>query len=422
MNIKLIKRHIFNELKDHLDKKEISLIIGPRQVGKTTIMLALKEHLESKKLKTLFLSLDFENDKKFFSSQENLINKLSLEFGDEKGYVFLDEIQRKEDAGLFLKGIYDRNLPYKFIISGSGSVELKEKVHESLAGRKLIFEMRPISFFEFVNFKTDYRYENKLDDYFSLEYERGINFLEEYMNFGGYPRVILEKTLADKIKIIDEIYKSYIEKDISYLLKIEKLDVFSSLLKILASQTGKLLNYSELSHTLGVSLPTVKNYIWYMEKTFILERMSPFFRNLRKEITKSPVVYFYDLGLRNYMLGRFGQVSGQDEFGFLFQNLMFNKLKESARFSGIKINFWRTKEKAEVDFIIDKGKEIIPVEVKYKELKNFAVERSLRSFVEKYNPKTAIIINKKPQHKLFIGSTEVEFIPYYFELKKLLNK
>lgn len=142
----MIKRYILDELKDHLSKKEISFIVGPRQAGKTTLMLIIKDYLERKGEKTLFLNLDIEHDKEFFGSQARLIKRIELELGKQKGFVFIDEIQRKEDAGLFLKGIYDMNLPYKFIVSGSGSVELKAKIHESLVGRKRIFELPTLSF------------------------------------------------------------------------------------------------------------------------------------------------------------------------------------------------------------------------------------------------------------------------------------
>ncbi len=117
-----IKRKLFKELKEHLSEREISLITGPRQAGKTTLMQSLKKYLDSIGEKNIFLSLDFEADKKYFISQEELIRKLELEFGKKKGFVFIDEIQRKENAGLFLKGIFDLDLPYKFIISGSGSL------------------------------------------------------------------------------------------------------------------------------------------------------------------------------------------------------------------------------------------------------------------------------------------------------------
>ena len=124
-----IKRYIFQELIEHLPKKEISLIVGPRQAGKTSLMNILQDYLNKKGEKTLFLSLDFERDIPYFKTQLALVQKLNLEFGKKKGYVFIDEIQRKENARLFLKGLYYMKLPYKFIVSGSGSVDLKEKTY-----------------------------------------------------------------------------------------------------------------------------------------------------------------------------------------------------------------------------------------------------------------------------------------------------
>jgi predicted AAA+ superfamily ATPase len=418
----IIKRKIFEELKNHLTSKEISLIVGPRQVGKTTLMLMLKEHLEKEGKKTLFLNLDVEHDKQFFVSQSALIRKINLELGNERGYVFIDEIQRKENAGIFLKGIYDLNLPHKFIVSGSGSLELKEKIHESLVGRKRIFELTPVSFEELVNFKTDYLYENKLSDFFEIEKEKTENFLKEYLNFGGYPRVVLEEKLSEKIKIIDEIYHSYLEKDISNLLKVERVDAFTSLIKILASQICRLLNYSELSSTLGISMQTLKNYLWYAEKTFIIQRITPYFKNVRKEITKSPIVYFYDLGLRNYALGFFGKVEFSPDLGFLFQNFILNILKEKIRFSNANIHFWRTKDKAEVDFVIDLGKEVLPVEAKYKKLKEPQIERSTKSFIEKYQPKQAWVINLNLDEEIKLNKTKVKFLSFhkmFSEIEKL---
>lgn len=413
-----IKRKLFKELKEHLNEKEISLIVGPRQAGKTTLMESLKENLDSKKEKNIFLSLDFEADKRFFISQEELIRKIELELGKEKGVVFIDEIQRKENAGLFLKGIYDLNLPYKFIVSGSGSLELKEKIHESLAGRKKLFELGTVSFDEFVDFKTDYRYSNKLMDFFNLEKDRTLAFLVEYLNFGGYPRVIIENRQVKKNKEIDEIFRSYIEKDITYLLKIARPDSFSMLIKILASQSGKIINYSNIAKQVGVSHATVKNYLWYAEKTFIVKTVTPYFTNLQKEITKSPIVYFYDLGLRNFSLGLFGNISRQEELGFVFQNLIRNILEEKLRWTSRKIHFWRTLDKAEVDFVIDGGKEVLPVEVKYSSLSEPEMKRSMRSFIEKYKPKEAWVINLSLNEEIKIGDTTVKFLPFYFLFKE----
>lgn len=414
----MIKRKLFKELKEHLSQKEISIIVGPRQAGKTTLMELLKEYLERQGENTVFLSLDFEADKKYFTSQNDLINKIQLEIGKNKGYVFIDEIQRKENAGLFLKGLYDLKLPYKFIVSGSGSVELKEKIHESLVGRKRTFELNTISFQEFVDFCTDYRYEGKLFDFFMVDKDRGKDLLIKYLNFGGYPRQILETQLKEKRKIIDEIYHSYLEKDILYLLRVEKIEAFSSLIKILASQTGKIVNYSELSSTVGISLKTIKNYLWYAQKTFILRKITPYFTNIRKELSKSPVVYFYDIGLRNYALGFFGNLTLPSELGFVFQNFILNILKEKIRFTAGELHFWRTKDKAEVDFIIKLGKNIIPVETKFKELRKPEIDRSLRNFILKYRPKKAYIINLKLRESIKVDETKIDFLPFYELVKE----
>lgn len=413
-----IKRKLFKELKDHLSEKEISLIVGPRQAGKTFLMQSLKEYLDSKGEKNVFLSLDYEADKKFFISQEELIQKIELELGKEKGFVFIDEIQRKENAGLFLKGIYDLGLPYKFIVSGSGSLELKEKIHESLVGRKRLFELGTVSFDEFADFKTDYKYSDKLQDFFTLEKDKTLALLAEYLNFGGYPRVILENQLDKKNKEIDEIFRSYIEKDITYLLNISRPDAFSILVKILASQIGKIINYSNIAKQTGVSHATLKNYLWYAEKTFVIKTITPYFTNPRKEITKSPTVYFYDLGLRNFSLGLFGNINISEESSFVFQNLVCNILEEKLRWSSRNIHFWRTLDKAEVDFVIDKGRETLPVEVKYSSLAKPEMKRSMRSFIEKYKPKEVWVINLTLDEKIKIGDTTIKFMPFYFLFKE----
>jgi hypothetical protein len=145
-------------------------------------------------------------------------------------------------------------------------------------------------------------------DYLEIEPDRARLLLSEYMTFGGYPRVIMVPEELEKRRIIDEIYRSVLEKDIAYLLKLDKPDAFSALIKLLASQIGQLMNYSELASTLNVSFPTVKKYLWYAQKIFLVDLIAPYARNVRKEISKSPVPYFWDLGLRNYLLGLFAAI------------------------------------------------------------------------------------------------------------------
>lgn len=409
----MIKRNLIEDLKGHLPFKEISLVSGPRQAGKTTLMLLLKEYLEAQREPTVFLSLDFESHQPFFRSQANLISKIRLEIGDKQGFVFIDEIQRKENGGLFLKGLYDLNLPYKFIVSGSGSLELKEKIHESLVGRKRIFRLNPVSFEEFVNFRTEYRYEGRLTSFFEIEKERTRSLFLEYLNFGGYPRLIVEPEIREKRLIMDDIYHSYLERDVSHLLKVEKSEAFTSLIRLMASQIGRLVNYSELSSTLGISVKTVKNYLWYAEKTFIIDKVSPYFRNVRKEITKSPVYYFTDLGLRNYALNLFGNLDAPSELGFVFQNFVFSLLKQALLFTPGEIHFWRTKDRAEVDFVMEMGKDLIPVEVKFKDLKRPEISRSLRSFVRRYAPENAWIVNLGFRETVPLDRASVHFLPFH---------
>ena len=407
---KFIKRDILADLRRDLERGEIAFLIGPRQSGKTTLMKVLQSELGKRTEKAIFFSLDFEYDKEYFLSQQSLIRKIELEIGRNKGFVFIDEIQRKEDAGLFLKGIQDMELPYKFIVSGSGSVDLKAKIKESMVGRKRVYEVTPLTLREFVNFKTDYRYEDRLKDFFLLEKSKADQLLNEYLNFGGYPKVALEEESQEKLRTIGDIYQGYITKDIAFLMKVEKIEAFSLLIKTLADQAGKLINYSELSATLGISLPTIKNYVWYAEETYILQRIAPFFRNIRSEISKSPVVYFTDIGLRNYALGIFGQLIRQEDLGFAFQNLVFLILKEKLRGIGSKIHYWRTKSRAEIDFVIDLGRKVIPLEVKYKDLSRPLVTRSFGSFIAKYAPERCLIINKSLRTTVKVGGSEILFL------------
>lgn len=410
----MIKRTVLSSLEEHLTRVEMTVLVGPRQVGKTYLMQILKERLEKRGEKTVFLSLDNQENNKLFVAQNTLLNYIRLQVGDVKAYVFIDEIQRKEDAGLFLKGIYDMNLPYKFIISGSGSLDLKARVKESMAGRKQLFEIEPISFEEFVNFKTNYQYATKLKDFFSIEVSGTQNLLEEYMMFGGYPKVVLAETVDEKARVIDEIYRSYIERDITDLLGVEKPDAFSNLLKVLASQIGNMVNINELSSTIGISTKTIQHYLWYLEETFIIKKLTPFYRNVRSEITKAPVYYFYDTGMRNSLLGLFGLPSIPGSLsGHLFENVIFNKLREYIHFTPTRIHFWRSKDKAEVDFIVDTAREIIPVEVKYSLLKQPDTSRSFKSFLEKYKPNRAYVVHLGGKMEDKFDSTNIFVIPFY---------
>ncbi|OPY16716.1 MAG: hypothetical protein A4E74_01687 [Syntrophus sp. PtaB.Bin075] len=407
-----IRRRLLSSLTAHLDQPEITVLVGPRQSGKTTILKRLESELRAGGRKTLWLNLDFEDDFRHVASQGSLLQKIQLELGSGGGVVFIDEIQRRENAGLFLKGLYDQGLPWKFVVSGSGSIELKEKISESLVGRKRLFELSTVSFGEFADFRTGYRYTDRLRDYFRTESSKTDQLFREYLMYGGYPRVVLADTHQEKLATINEIFRSYLEKDIVYLLRVEKSESFSNLVRFLASQSGKMVSYSELSATLGLSLATVKLYLWYLEKTYIIDKVTPWYTNIRKEITKAPVYYFRDIGLRNFAAGSFGALS-DSEAGFAFQNVIHAMLKERFPLADSTIHYWRTKDKAEVDFVLRSGDTVTPLEVKYRDMKKLDVRRSFLGFLTRYHPDSGYIVNRNYSDETLIGQTRVRCLPYW---------
>ena len=409
----LIKRNIIHELEEHLHRPEITLITGARQIGKTTIMNILQEKLHNQGLPTLFFNLDFERDSKYFISQDTFLSKIKLEAGNGPIYVFIDEIQRKENAGLFLKGIYDQQEQIKLIVSGSGSLELKEKIHESLVGRKRLFELLPVSFDEFINYHTEYRYKNQLKTYFEIEHEAVINHLNEYLMYGGYPAVVTETKKSEKIQVMNEIFSSYIHKDLSYLLNLDKPENFVKLIEWLSHTAGSSLNYSKCSADIGISVPTLKKYLWYAEHTFIIKRITPFYKNKRKEISKSPAVYFFDLGMKNFAFGNYGADISRLQAGQLFENFIFTILYERLKNTPHQLHYWRTTDMAEVDFVITKGDDVIPVEVKYTRMTEDKPGKSFLSFIEKYQPRIGYIVNLTGRFTKKVNNSQIYFIPYY---------
>ncbi len=416
----MIQRYILDEIKSHLNQPEMTFISGARQVGKTTLMNLLMADLVKTGRRVISLSLDFENDEVFFSSQARLIERIRLEFGDEPGYVFLDEIQRKENAGIFLKGLFDMKLPWKFVISGSGSIELKEKIYESLSGRKRIFEVYPVTFHEFLDFRTGYKYSKRVKDFVNLNTQKSLEFLNEYLNFGGYPRVITSQTIREKILTINEIFQSYIDRDIRQVIKGDQPEAFKRLIRLLAAQTGQMINLSNLSNEVQQSSPTIQKNLWLAQKTYFIRLIEPFFNNPAKEITKSPVLYFSDHGMRNFAISSFGNIQNRQDYGFAFQNLVGNTLLQKLYGTPFTLHYWRTTDKAEVDFVISRQRDPIPVEVKFSNLNKPAVTRSQRSFIEKYHPSEAWVVNLTYSNLTEIGSTNIRFIRF-FDLPVVLD-
>jgi hypothetical protein len=405
-----IRRFLTSEIMDHLVEPEITLLIGPRQAGKTTLLRHVADRLNEEGKKTCFYNVDIEKDRLLFAGQESFMNHLDQVTGGEKHYVFIDEVQRLPNAGLFLKGLYDRQLPHKLIVTGSGSLELKEKIAESLVGRKEIFFLPTVSPAEFVRYRTDYAYDKGVKEVLHTDRALMERILGEYLKYGGYPRVITAKTEQRKLRILEEIYQGYMERDIKSLLQLEKTSAFVTLMQLLANRAGHTINYSGLANQTGLSTPTIKNYLWYAEKTFILDVVRPYFSNKEKEITKAPTYYYWDSGLRNFLLGRYDDINDR---GMQFQSFVFRLLEDRFRHGIARINFWQTKSQAEVDFVVNRGYDLLPVEVKVMDMKQPKITRSYRSFLTKYEPEEGWVVNRSYRGEMRIGKTLVRFLPWY---------
>ena len=413
----MIKRWCYEKVKKHaFEAKEVTMVIGPRQSGKTTLLRQLMDEMIRDGRKVMYLNLDYEADNQFFESQITLIAKIKNDIGSA-GTVFIDEVQRKENAGVFLKGIYDMDLGYKFVVTGSGSFELNEKIVESMAGRKRLFELNSLSFKEFVDYKTDYKYVENYDLLQKFEEDKLSLMLQEYLIFGGYPRVILSSDEAEKRLLATEIFNSYLDKDIRGWLGVDKIQEFTEMCRVLAAESGQLLDMTKLGKQTALSYKTIKNYLWYLEKTYVIRTVRPFGKNKVNELVRSPMVYFNDLGMRNFLLGQLYQRNFKINLvdtSFLFQNLIFLMLIDLTEINLLPydICYWRTKSGAEVDFVWGNIVKPIPVEVKFSKQKN--VTRSLMSFMNKYMPEKAFLVNLEVEKK-YRG---VDFVPYWRLMEK----
>lgn len=370
----------------YLNQEEILLFTGARQAGKTTILKQLRDKLEKENLRTYFFNLeDPEYRELLDKSPKNLLKIVSLD--KQRIYVFIDEIQYLANPTNFLKYVFDEYKDkIKLLVSGSSAFYLDKRFRDSLVGRKKIFNVRTLSFAEFLRFKN----ESGLEEIFKsskvlglLDKEKVSLLFREYMTYGGYPRVVLAP-YGEKEEILGEIAYSYIKKDI-FEAGLRSDENFYMLLKILASQVGSLVNSSELASTLKISKNSVDNYLYICQKSFHLCLVRPFFRNVRKELTKMPKVFFYDLGLRNFFSGGFESFETRDDKGQVLENAVFRELLE--KFGEDSIRFWRTTQNQEVDFVVS-GKEAFEVKTSIDRFK----EGRYKVFMKNYkNIKLSIV-------------------------------
>jgi len=336
-------RKIFQELKNHLDKKQITVITGMRRTGKTTMVRELLNHVSSEN--KIYIDLERFDNRELFSdpnydSIATQLTRQGLDFSG-KAWIVLDEIQLVPYITSVLKYLYD-NYTIKFIITGSSSFYLRNFFSDSLAGRKKIFELHPLDFGEFLLFREIPSVQVPFpESMFNIhDYNHLASLYEEYIDFGGFPEVALTPAKEDKLDILNDILHSYLSMDIKQLADFRKDREIHQLLKLLGEHCGSRLDISKLSVVSGISRPTLSNWLDFFEQTFLITRISVFTKSPDKEIVKARKVYFADNGLLTVLT--------QASSGVRFENAVFNQLRGKGM-----LQYYSLKSGREIDFILD---------------------------------------------------------------------
>ena len=339
----IIERELIKKIIPLLDSPEAIIITGMRRVGKTTLLKDIFQRIES--------------DNKLFIDLENPANQLLLEEKNyeriidnlkvlglttsRQAYVFFDEIQLVKNIPTVTKYLFD-HYKIKFLMTGSASFYLKNLFSESLVGRKYIFELFPLSFREFLKLKGSALQMTSLPAKFSSAVFEQIDlYYSEYLQFGAFPGVVQKENVQEKKLMLEDIFSSYFQLEVSGLGDFRKSNVIRDLIFLLMERIGSTLEYSRLATELGVSRQTILNYIDFLENTYFITRIRPFHRNLNLEIRKIPKCYLCDTGLARH----FSRASE----GALFENTIFNQLRPKG-----ELNFYRRKSGSEIDFLLNK--------------------------------------------------------------------
>lgn len=392
------KRDLEIKIEKYLKVPEIIAVFGPRQVGKTTLL----KYFYKKVSNPIFLSFEDISLKILFEDDIKSFISLYIEPYDN---IFIDEFQYARKGGQQLKYIYDTT-DKKIFISGSSAMELSINAIKYLVGRIFVFNLYSFSFGEFIRVKDEalYKLYLKGDINISSVVSKNIySYIDEYMIYGGYPRVILAQDIEEKKEILNNLLSIYLLKDIREIANIVDESKMYKLLKAIALQIGNIVSYNELSTIVGVSNVKIKEYLSILEKSFLIKAISPFFTNKRLEIVKNPELFFLDLGLRNVITNNFLMLEDRSDKGAMLENFVFCELKEQ------NIKYYRTKNGAEVDFIINDS---IPVEIK-SNLSSLKISRSYYSFIDKYKPKNGYVLNFTKIGEGIFNDVKIKFLPHF---------
>jgi predicted AAA+ superfamily ATPase len=372
---------MLQDLQEHLFPGKVCVLYGPRQVGKTTLVKALKE---SSPLKTLFITADDINYREILSSQS--IARLSELAGDSE-LLIIDEAQRVENIGLNLKILVDNHPDLKIVATGSASFELANKVNEPLTGRKITYTLYPVSYYELQ--QTYGKIETRSQ-------------LERWMIWGGYPEIVLSGDRTQRETLITELVNSFLYRDILEMEDIRHSKKITDLLRLLAFQIGSEVSISELGKSLAADFRTVQRYLDLLEKSFVIFRVGGFSRNLRKEVTKNDRYYFFDNGVRNALIQNFNGISLRNDVGMLWENyLMVERLKTNQRMHRfVNTYFWRTYDQKELDCVEEHEGKLFGYEFKFT---NGNIRKTTRQeFLQSY-PQSELTCISRENYEAFIS-------------------
>ena len=418
-------RTLFDEVKKWIDRKEIIAIKGPRQSGKTTLLKMLSAWLETDKgiAKENIIYLSFEDRELLDDFTLNPMEFIgSRIIGKDRHYFLIDEAQYCGDLGQKLKLVYDTYESTKFIITGSSSLELTAQTGKFLVGRLFEFELMPLSFYEFLLAKdrrlaTQFQKENKKiirliegapafkpksRDIFVKELLR---YFDEFIAFGGYPEVVKAKNHKEKIEVLRGIVNTYIQKDVISYLHITDTIKFRKLVVLLAASDGCILNIDNIAVQISSYFKDTSKLLDILEQTYVIKLLRPYHKNLVTEIRKNPKVYFVDTGLRNYLIDNTASIEKRSDAGALAENFVLNEVGRH-----VKMNFWRTTAKTEVDFVASK-REAVPVEVKFSHFDKSTVTKSVYGFTEAYKSKRGIMVTKDFWGEKRFHAAKISFVP-----------
>lgn len=394
----MIKRDVEEKLLKLYEKKEILAIVGPRQVGKTTLMNFLYQ--KTKNEKKQFISFDVANILNLF---ENDLESFIEIYVKPNNFLFIDEFQYAKEGGKKLKRIYDE-FKLKIVISGSSIPELSIQSLQYLVGRVLIVNIYHLNFSEFLRYKNEGLYN---------VYSKGINEnnfnlikleFEEFITYGSYPQTILENDKKIKEEIIGSLVNTYLLKEVRDILQYKNSFEFEKVLEGLSVNLGSLINKSGLSSDLSITRYKIDEILSQLEKTYVITLLKPISSSKIKELVKSPKIYFHDIGFRNYLVKNFNNLSIRNDKGYIYENFVLTEIIKK----GYVPQFYNYKNGSEIDFVINYNGKIIGFEIK-SSLNNINVEKSISGFIEKIKPNKIYILNEKVYGNRKIENTEIEF-------------